>query len=137
MFIGRYYHTLEGHGRLSLPKTFRNQARFWVITRGLDGGLFAFERDKFEEKLRELSERTFTQKSNRDFIRLMTNDAVEVEADDNGRVQLPEYLIELAHLSKQVVIAGSKDYLEIWDQVLYHQYLDSLPKLEELAETLQ
>jgi MraZ protein len=137
MFIGRYYHTLEGNGRLSLPKTFRDQAEFWIITRGLDGGLFAFKREQFEAKLRELSERTFTQKSNRDFIRLMTNDAVEVEADENGRVQLPEYLIKQAHLTKKVVIAGSKDYLEIWDQDLYHQYLDSLPRLEDIAESLE
>lgn len=137
MFIGRYYHTLEGHGRLSLPKAFRDLASQWVITRGLDGGLFAFKQDQFRDKLRELTERTFTKKSNRDFIRLMTNDAVAAEVDDNGRVQLPEYLITFAHLTKRVVIVGSFDWIEIWDADLYHQYLDQLePQAAAIAEGL-
>jgi len=137
MFIGRHYHTLEGHGRLSLPKTFRDQASRWVITRGLDGGLFAFRHEQFQEKLQELAERTLTQKSNRDFIRLMTNDAIEVEADENGRVQLPEYLIKFAHLVKRVIVVGSFEWLEIWDADLYHQYLEKIePQAETIAEGL-
>jgi MraZ protein len=137
MFIGRYYHTLEGHGRLSLPKAFRDQATNWVVTRGLDGGLFVFKQDQFREKLRELTERTFTQKSNRDFIRLMTNDAVDVETDSNGRVQLPEYLIEFGKLTKRVIVVGSFDWIEIWDADLYHTYLSQLePQAEQIAEGL-
>lgn len=126
MFIGQYYHTLETKNRLSLPKTFRDQESHWILTRGLDGGLFGFKQSEFETQLTELSERTFTLKSNRDFIRLMTNDATAVEVDDNGRVQLPEYLIKLAHLQKQVVVAGSFKWIEIWDLETYHKYRDTL-----------
>ena len=137
MFIGRYYHTLEVNKRLSLPKTFRDSTVEWVITRGLDGGLFGFRAEEFTHRLRELSERTFTQESDRDFIRLMTNDAVQVTADDNGRVQLPEYLITQAHLSKRVVVVGSFDWIEIWDADRYHHYLEQLePQAEQIAESL-
>lgn len=126
MFIGQYYHTLEVKNRLSLPKAFRDQESHWIITRGLDGGLLGFRHKEFASQLQELTERTFTLKSNRDFIRLMTNDAIEVITDDNGRVQLPEYLTKLAQLQKQVVVLGSFKWIEIWDVEIYHRYRDTL-----------
>lgn len=137
MFIGRYYHTLEKNGRLALPKSFREKTENWVVTRGLDGGLFLFPKPNFENQILELTERTFTKKRNRDFVRLMVNSAQEVSPDSLGRVLLPEYLINLAQLSKKVVVVGSYHYLEIWDQKQYHSYLDMLePQAEQLAESL-
>ena len=51
MFIGRYYHKLEDKGRVSLPKKFREIEQDWIITRGLDGGLFIFKKSDFIEKI--------------------------------------------------------------------------------------
>lgn len=131
MFIGRYYHTLEAKNRLSLPKAFRDIEANWIITRGLDGGLFGFRQNEFEKQLQELTQRTFTVKQNRDFVRLMTNDAYATAVDNQGRVQLPEYLTELADLQKQVVVVGSYNWIEIWNAERYHQYLDGLEKEAE------
>ena len=137
MFIGRYYHTLESGGRVSLPKIFRDQETDWIITRGLDGGLFAFRAEQFNQELTKLTQRTFTRKDHRDFARLLANEARHTSVDKNGRVQLPEYLISFANLSKEVVIVGSGTYLEIWDQTRYHQYLDLLEtSAEQIAERL-
>lgn len=138
MFIGKYYHTLEEQGRVSLPKEFRTQNKDWIVTRGLDGGLFLFPADKFQQKLQEgLAGKTFTKKAHRDFMRLMANDAARVEADDNGRVRLPDYLIELAGLNKHLVIVGSMDRLEIWERDVYHLYIEELEaKAEKISESL-
>lgn len=137
MFIGKYYHTLEENGRLSLPKEFRDIETKWVVTRGLDGGLFLYRAKDFQEELQKLAERTFTRKAHRDFVRLMTNDAKAVEADMNGRVSLPEYLIEFAKLQKQVVVVGSYSRVELWDRDMYHQYLETVEaQAEEIAESL-
>ncbi len=133
MFIGRYYHTLEENNRVSLPKKFRQIETDWVVTRGLDGGLFLFRAENFEQELTQLSQRSFTKKAHRDFIRLMANDAQEVSADTNGRVSLPEYLIDFAQLKKELVIIGSYERVEIWNRSLYHQYLN---KIEKQAETI-
>lgn len=137
MFVGRYYHTLEEKGRLSLPKEFRTQTKKWVVTRGLDGGLFLMKASDFQANLAKFAKRTFTKKANRDFIRLMTNDAKLVEPDKLGRVTLPAYLTKLAGLKKQVVVVGSYNYIEIWDQAKYHKYLEKLEKeAEKIAERL-
>ena len=136
MFIGTYYHTLEEQGRVSLPKAFRSTADSWIVTRGLDGGLFVFTADNFQEKLNKISENhVFTKKAHRDFVRLMTNEAQAIEVDNNGRVNLPDYLIKFAHLNKDLVVVGSLDYIEVWDRDLYHQYVDQLEtNAEEIAE---
>lgn len=130
MFIGRYYHTLEEQGRLSIPKQFRAVTADWVVTRGLDGGLYLFPAEKFATELATIASRTFTKKSDRDFARYMANDAYQLTADSHGRVLLPEYLRSFAQLNKSVVVVGSVNYLEIWDRDNYHQYIQ---KVEENA----
>lgn len=138
MFIGKYYHTIEAKGRISLPKDFRTHSTDWVITRGLDGGLFLYKSEDFQKELEKLESRTFTKKKNRDFIRLLTNEAKVITPDANGRVQLPEYLIEFANLSKSAVIIGSFEKIEIWDRDRYHRYIDEIEPLSEtIAEELE
>lgn len=138
MFIGKFYHSLEEKGRISLPKKFRQESNSWIVTRGLDGGLFIFKEDDFEKEIAKFESRTFTKKNNRDFIRLMTNEAQAIQPDKTGRVQLPEYLIEFAKLQKSIVIVGSLSRLEVWDRDLYHDYIDNIEnKTEEIAESLE
>lgn len=133
MLIGTYYHTLEENGRVSLPKNFREESTEWVITRGLDGCLFLFTKHQYAEEMKTISGSSFTKKSNRDFTRLMATEAYEVELDKNGRVQLPEYLIDKASLKKHVAVTGNFSRIEIWDREAYHGYVDSL---ENSAETI-
>lgn len=137
MYIGKYYHSVEEKGRVSLPKAFRSQSQDWIVTRGLDGGLFLFETEQFTSELQKLESRSFTKKDNRDFMRLMTNEAAAVNPDKNGRIQLPEYLANFAHISKNVVIVGSYSYVELWDRETYHTYLDELEsRASQIAESL-
>lgn len=137
MFLGKYYHALEANRRISLPKAYREQTQSWVVTRGLDGGLFLFETATFERELKQLVERTLTHKQNRDFARLMANEASEVSPDKNGRIQLPEYLTAFAKMKKDVVIVGSVNYIEIWDRDRYHAYVVALePQAEAIAQSL-
>lgn len=137
MFIGKFYHSLEEKGRISLPKKFRQESKSWVITRGLDGGLFIFKEEDFEKEIAKFESRTFTNKNNRDFIRLMTNEAQTLQPDKTGRVQLPEYLIEFAKLDKSIIVVGSLSRIEVWDRDRYHNYIDGIEnKTEEIAESL-
>ncbi|MBW7956221.1 division/cell wall cluster transcriptional repressor MraZ [Patescibacteria group bacterium] len=137
MFIGRYYHTIEEKGRVSLPKSFREMEKQWVITRGLDGGVFLFPQKNFHEQVQALNQLGFTKKAHRDFVRLLTNDADAVEVDSQGRVTIPEYLRATAQLTKNVVIVGSFERVEIWNVDKYHAYLDTLAgQAEAIAEQI-
>ena len=137
MFVGKYYYTLQAKNRISLPTDFREQTDKWIVTRGLDGCLFIFKQLDFETEAANLSQRSFTKKANRDFIRLMVNEAQQIETDNNGRVHLPKYLIDYADLNKDLVIVGSFNRIEIWDRDRYHQYIDQIEgQAEEIAENI-
>lgn len=137
MLIGKYYHHLEAKGRVSLPAKFREVSKSWIVTRGMDGCLFLLQEGNFKKELEKIAQSSFTKKANRDLVRLMTNEAQELSADDNGRVNLPDYLISFAALVKNIVVVGSLDHLEIWDQDRYHNYIDQIEdKAEEIAESI-
>jgi MraZ protein len=138
-FIGRYYHALEQKGRLSIPSTFRNTlGESAIITLGLDGGLFLFAPGEWQKIVEKTNEFAFTRKNARDWIRLLSNNAVEVSFDRLGRILIPEYLREKARLIKDVVVVGSLERIEIWDQKAYHAYLEHIEsEAEAIAESLE
>lgn len=138
MFIGKYYYKLQANNRLSLPKDIRKDQKTWVVTRGLDGCLFVFKAETFEQELQQLAARSFTKKAHRDLIRIMSNEAKEVTVDSSGRVHLPEYLTQFAQLENSVVIVGSFNRIEIWDQDKYHQYANQLEQeADSIAESVE
>lgn len=123
MFIGEYHHTLDEKGRLAVPIKFRaTLADGAVATRGLDRCLFLYSRPEWETLALKLASLPLAQADTRAFARLMLAGAMEVEVDRSGRITLPEYLRTYAVLSKDVVVAGLYNRLEIWDEVAWRSY---------------
>lgn len=50
----------------------------------------------------------------RAFQRMLFGNAERVHCDSQGRVVLPQRLVEVVGLSKEVVVAGAGDRIEIW-----------------------
>lgn len=123
MFIGEYHHTLDEKGRMSVPVKFRaDLAQGAVVTRGLDRSLFLYPKEEWQKLAEKLAALPFGQSDTRAFARLMLAGAMEVEVDKSGRVLLPEYLRSYAGLSKDVVVAGLYNRLEIWDESVWKEY---------------
>ena len=123
MFIGEYHHTLDEKGRMSIPVKFRaSLAEGAVVTRGLDRSLFLYPKSEWQILAEKLATLPFGQADTRAFARLMLAGAMEVEVDKSGRVLLPEYLRSYAGLSKDVVVAGLYNRLEIWDEATWNEY---------------
>lgn len=127
MFIGTYYHLLDEKNRVSVPVSFRTElASGSVVTKGLDGCLFIFTSESWNKLVEKLQSLPLTSKPARDFLRLLTYNASPLDTDKLGRTLLPENLINLAGIKKDVVFAGALTRVEIWDKQKYHSYLDSL-----------
>lgn len=123
MFIGEYAHTLDDKGRLAVPKKFRTAlAKGAVVTRGLDNCLFLYTKKEWEKLAAKLAGLPFAQANTRAFARLMLAGAMDVEVDKQGRVMLPEYLRAFAGLTKDVIVAGLYNRLELWDAVKWGEY---------------
>jgi len=123
MFIGEYAHNLDDKGRLAVPKKFRGiLAKGAVVTRGLDDCLFLYTKVEWTKLAEKLANLPFAQANTRAFGRLMLAGAMDVEIDKQGRIILPEYLRTFAGLTKNVVVAGLYNRLELWDQKKWAAY---------------
>ncbi len=138
MFIGEYEHNVDAKGRIIMPAKLREDIgdRF-IITKGLDGCLFAYsqmEWANFEEKLKALP---LAQKNARNFVRFFLSGAVECEIDKQGRFLIPANLREHALLDKEVVIIGVGTRLEIWNRETWKTYSsDENISADEIAENM-
>jgi len=138
MFIGEYKHNLDDKGRLAIPVKFRDKLKGGaVVTRGLDRCLFLYTHEQWEKIARKLADLPISQSKARAFSRLMLAGAMDVDLDNQGRVNLPEYLREFAALNKKTVIAGLFDRLEIWEEEAWDKYKQGTEKDSgEIAEAL-
>ena len=123
MLIGEYEHSLDAKGRLIMPAKLRtDMGEKFIITKGLDGGLFVFSQNEwsnFESKLKELP---LTNKNARDFVRFFLSGATECEIDKQGRFLLVNTLREYAEITKEVIIIGVGTRLEIWNKEKWKKY---------------
>lgn len=138
MFIGEYNHSLESKGRVIIPSKFREQlGGYFIMTKGLDNCLFIYPIDEwraFENKLKQLP---ITRKDARAFVRFFFSGATECELDKQGRILVPANLREHAELSKDAVIIGVSNRVEIWSKERWDIYNedDSL-SYENIAEKM-
>ena len=113
MFMGRYNHTIDPKGRLSIPSKYREVlGDEFVVSKGMDGCLFVYAIDDwkvFEEKLASLP---LINVEARQFARFFLSGAQYVSVDKQGRILMPQDLRDFAGLEKDVVLAGMG--IEIW-----------------------
>lgn len=73
MFLGEYEHALDSKKRIIIPSKFREELGIkFILTKGLDGCLYAFPLSEWhilEEKLKGLP---FTNKNARAFVRFFS-----------------------------------------------------------------
>ena len=123
MLIGEFEHSLDAKGRLIMPAKLREDiGERFVVTKGLDGCLFAFsltEWTNFEEKLKTLP---LSNKNSREFTRFFLSGATECEIDKQGRFLIPNNLRQVANLEKEVIIIGVGTRIEIWNKDKWKSY---------------
>ena len=139
MLLGAHEHTIDDKNRLTLPAKFRQAfADGIVITRGLDGCLFAYRRPDWDRLVESrLSTLDPLSPEGRRLQRHFFSGAAEADLDKQGRVMVPRELIEHARLGRDVVVAGVHDHLEIWDRAAWRKELAEVEgSAEDVAERL-
>ena len=138
MFLGEYQHSIDAKGRVIIPAKFREDlGEEFILTKGLDGCLFVYPMDQWKELEQKLKSLPLTQKDARAFARFFFAGASEGELDKQGRVMIAPQLREYGNLSKDIMIIGVANRLEIWDVDKWQQYNDDGDlSFEQLAETM-
>jgi MraZ protein len=139
MLVGEYEHSIDDKNRLTLPAKFRQAlAGGVVVTRGMDGCLYVYARDNWDELVdRRLAELDPLSREGRLMQRFFFSGAQEAEPDKQGRIMIPATLAERAGLGRDVVVAGVYDHLEIWDRAQWREHLKEVEgSAEHVAERL-
>src|SRR5215510_11983075 len=129
MFGGRYQHTIDPKGRLSVPAKFRDALAQY------DGALIVVPNDYCLE-VHPLEEWQRIETEVRELSRLFVSRAKDVTLDAAGRVLIPPDVREQAGLSKEVtLVGGGLPQFEVWDRARFEEYertrADRLPSLFE------
>ena len=107
----------------------------FIVTKGLDGCLFAFSQNEwlnFETKLKALP---LSDKNARNFVRFFLSGATEYEIDKQGRFLIPNNLRLAANLEKEAIIIGVGTRLEIWNKQTWES-CDEAISADEIAENM-
>lgn len=138
MLLGEYKHSIDDKGRLAIPAKFRPKIEGGaIITRGLDKCLFVFTMREWEKLADKLVALPLAQANSRAFARLMLSGAADVELDSQGRILIPEHLRQYAGLSKNSVIAGVYNRMEVWDAEAWNEYKKKTESAsDEIAEKM-
>jgi len=115
MFMGRYNHTIDPKGRLSIPSKYREiLGEEFVVSKGMDGCLFAYANDDWKVFEAKLASLPLINPNARQLARFFLSGAQYVTVDKQGRILMPQDLREFAGLEKDVVLAGMGTRFEIW-----------------------
>ncbi|MFQ5575447.1 MAG: division/cell wall cluster transcriptional repressor MraZ [Anaerolineae bacterium] len=134
MFFGQFEHSIDNKGRLTIPAKFKEAlAGGVVITRGLDGCLWAFTKEEWRAVSQKIAGLTMANTDARRFTRFIFSGATDAIPDRAGRVVIPQNLQEYAGINGEAVVAGMLNRLEIWNP---QRWADEQQTMTEDPETL-
>ena len=138
MLMGEYRHNIDDKKRLVIPSKFRSElGNEFILTRGLDKCLFIYSKHEWNKIVDKLKSLPFTQKDARNFTRFFLSGATVCEIDQSGRISITSPLIEYADITKECVIIGANDRLEIWSKESWESFMtDNIDNFSDIAENL-
>ena len=127
-FKGKYEHSVDDKGRVSLPAKIRKALNpeandSFVITRGYENSLVLYPLDawnRYEEQMK--ADLNTHREEDRLFIRMIMMWAHEVVLDRQSRIMLPQELTEIAAITNEVVIVGALEKIELWSPENFRAY---------------
>ena len=143
MFTGTSFHSIDPKNRLIIPSKLREgideekEGVGFYVTRGFDDCLFLFTPACYKEVASRLESASFTAAKVRAFQRLFFSSAEKVFPDKQGRILIPERLLQGAKITKDVAIVGVHARIEIWDRTRWETFEKSAsPEYETFAEDI-
>lgn len=139
-FIGEFECKLDTKNRMVLPAALKKQipdveVDGLVINRGFEKNLVIYTRQEWKKTMEELGRLNPYDKKHREFIRLFSRGATELNLDAAGRVLIPKSLAAYAGINAELVLSCQINKIEVWDKAAYEeQWGDSGDDFAALAE---
>jgi MraZ protein len=138
---GEYRRPVDEKSRVSIPAEFRpilhGQRGSFFLNRGFERCVMGYPEEKWDRVLDLVSAAPLDDQNMRQFKRAFYSGAREVSCDQQGRVVIPQSLMEYGAVGREVIIVGLSDFIEIWDAEAWGKWLEqSMESYEKTAEKL-
>ena len=141
-FSGEYRFALDQKKRINIPAALRKMLSpeadgTLVFVRGFEGCVYVYPSDEWKRLTRRLNALDSFQVKIRDFIRLFVGSAYKTTMDNQGRVLLPDQVLEMAQIDKEILLLGSLNKWELWNPEKYDNYVkNNNLSMESLAQEI-
>ena len=142
-FSGEYLNTLDAKNRVNIPAKFRKALdpindRTFVITRGFDQCLTLYPIYEWNIVEQQLASLSSVRNRNRNFVRSIVRYASYVQYDRQGRIIIPDNLKVYSSISKDVIIIGMINKIEIWnpDKIKKYNSDINIDEFDDLADDI-
>jgi MraZ protein len=131
-FIGSELCMLDAKGRITVPARMRRNLtaeanNTFVILRSFDPCVNLYPADEFAQFDAKLSAALSEgDEDAREFARGIYATADEATLDSQGRLNIPDHLLEWAGVKKESMLIGNRSHLELWNPKTYEQRASSL-----------
>ncbi len=131
MFSGRFDHSIDEKGRVSIPARFRevllreNHDRLYITNFPFDGQrcLALYPPSQRETLNANLRTKPRFDPRVQVFETLIIGGAHEVPVDRQGRILIPPKLREYAALDREVTFSARQDHFQLWDKRILEKVL--------------
>jgi MraZ protein len=143
IFRGTFEHTLDAKHRLTVPAKYRGDLSPAVVLAVLPESepgsaqpITMWRPQDYEAYVQgAMAGMHPLSRTAREMKRVLLNNSYDVELDSANRVMIPERLMEYAGLTKDVVITGSGECLEVWDRTTHAAYNDdAMARFPQIVE---
>ena len=119
-FTGEYNNSLDQKNRLSVPAKYRKSLnpindKTFVICKGFDQNLLLYPVEEWKIVEEQLSSLSSIKDRHRNFIRNIVRHANYVRYDSQGRIAMPDLLLNYANIKKEVLVIGMLKKIELWE----------------------
>lgn len=125
LFTGTFERSLDGKGRVLLPKKLRvvlSDCQTLYLTPGTDNCLELHTNESLDRLAKASAKSNLNSKAVKSFSRLFYAQAEQVEIDSQGRVRVPNRLLKWANLESEIAIVGVGVNWELWDAETWKAY---------------
>ncbi len=138
MFLGRYEHSIDDKGRLTIPVRYRELIDHGAyITKGFNQNLMVLTSDHFLAMYKLIGGMNMADEDALHLRHMVLGNAQECEVDKAGRILISPLLRKEACLDGEAVIVGMGNFFEIWSRALWAEQESRLNDVETNKKRLK
>jgi len=132
IFTGHYEHTIDAKNRLAVPRKYRNR-----LDPEADGSALVLAPGRPMDRLWLYTEREFERLASRTKSTLIPSEdqlffdqiffplAEYLDLDSQGRVLIPDKMLDMTKLPREVMVCGVRDHIEVRSREAFNAEMQS------------